>query len=193
MISNHQASTTCGTHLDCIELLLTTIPLVSQTDNGSSTLADGDLLADTVFLEETDGARTSFRTSAPVRVGLLAASCRARGRSPPQLGSTEKVLEGELLATVRVHRGRSGRRTLAGGLVITSGGSRGYPRSRGRWLFLLVRGLGHLRRRRSKLVPRHPRRHTRGTTGWLGRWNAPTFALGRGRRLARRRGNGSGG
>ena len=86
------------TYLHRIELLLRPVPLVGETDDGGSALADGHLLADAVFLQQADRARSGFRPPAPVRVGLLAASRRARGGPTTELGGSEKVFEGELLA-----------------------------------------------------------------------------------------------
>jgi len=44
------------TDLDSVDLLLASVPLVYQTDDGSSALANCTVLADTVFLQEGDSA-----------------------------------------------------------------------------------------------------------------------------------------
>ena len=44
------------TDLDSIDLLFASIPLVYQTNDGSSALADCGVLADTVFLQQASSA-----------------------------------------------------------------------------------------------------------------------------------------
>lgn len=89
------------THLDGVEFLFRSIPLVSELDNGSRTSTDSGLFADSVFLEQASGAGivTLF---ASLGTTLLASLGRTGSRSfPSELRSrSEEIAQLEFGATV---------------------------------------------------------------------------------------------
>jgi len=96
-----ELSFSCTTHLDGIQLLLRSIPLVSELDHSGSTTTNSGLFANPILFEKT-GVTSIVTLFTPPSATLFAPLGGTRSRSfPSQLGTRpQKIAELEFGATV---------------------------------------------------------------------------------------------
>lgn len=108
---NEQGSRTIKktTDLDSVEFLLCAIPLVSELDDRSSTLADRDTLTGTIVLELTTAGHRSGRLATMFRSSIGFAATTGRGLATLLGSRGEKILEVELVTVRLTGHGRGTR------------------------------------------------------------------------------------